>query len=142
MNAVAPMAGVFRDRVRWSDVDAAGIVCFGRYLRFFEGAEEELFRSADLPPDALPRDHGVWLVRRRVSAEFTRPVQLGDEIETVAQIGRLGRTSIQLCFSATVNGQQVATGEYILVCVDRDGLFPRPLPPGVRNRLAQHADAG
>ena len=34
--------------VRWSDVDFAGIICYGAYLRFFEIAETELFRAAGL----------------------------------------------------------------------------------------------
>jgi acyl-CoA thioesterase FadM len=34
--------------VRWSDVDFAGILCYGAYLRFFEIAETELFRTAGL----------------------------------------------------------------------------------------------
>lgn len=125
----------FRDRVRWSDVDAAGIVCYGRYLRFFEGAEEELFRAAGLPPDAMPREHGVWLVRRRVAAEFTHPVRLGEELETAAVVAGLGRTSVRLGFVCTVGHRRVAEGEYVLVCVDRDSLQPRSLPEAVRQRL-------
>lgn len=123
------------DRVRWSDIDAAGIVCYGRYLRFFEGAEEELFRAAGLPPDAMPRDHGVWLVRRRVTAEFTHPVRLGEELATSARVRALGRTSVRLEFAATVDGVRVAEGEYLLVCVDRDSLEARPLPDAVRLAL-------
>ena len=34
--------------VRWSDVDPAGIIFYGAYVRFFEIAETELFRSAGL----------------------------------------------------------------------------------------------
>ena len=32
--------------VRWSDVDLAGIIFYGSYVRFFELAETELFRAA------------------------------------------------------------------------------------------------
>ena len=32
-------------RVHWADTDAAGIVWFGNFLRFFEEAEDELFRA-------------------------------------------------------------------------------------------------
>lgn len=126
----------YRDRVRWSDIDAAGIVCYGRYLRFFEGAEEELLRAAGLPGDVLPREHGVWLVRRRVAAEFIRPVRLGDELVTTARVSALGRSSVRLEFSATVGGERVAAGDYLLVCVDRDQLAARPLPAPVRAALS------
>jgi YbgC/YbaW family acyl-CoA thioester hydrolase len=131
--AIAP---AFHDRVRWSDIDAAGIVCYGKYLRFFEGAEEELFRAAGLPSEEMARELGVWLVRRRVSAEFTHPVRLGDELETRAGVAALGRSSVRLGFVAMVGGRPAAHGEYALVCVDRDRLEPRPLPDALRERLS------
>ena len=37
------------DRVRWGDVDAARIIFYGAYIRFFEIAETELFRAVGLP---------------------------------------------------------------------------------------------
>jgi YbgC/YbaW family acyl-CoA thioester hydrolase len=128
--------GVYLDQVRWSDVDAAGIVCYGRYLRFFEGAEEALFRALDLAPEALPRDHGVWLVRRRVTAEFSAPARLGDMLETRAGITHVGESSVCLAFTVSSHGATVAEGEYVLVCVDRDTLQREPLPEGVAHRLA------
>ena len=36
-------------RVRWGDVDAASIIFYGAYIRFFEFAETELFRAVGLP---------------------------------------------------------------------------------------------
>jgi acyl-CoA thioesterase FadM len=37
------------EHVRWSDIDRAGIIYYGQFLRFFEIAEPELFRSVGLP---------------------------------------------------------------------------------------------
>ena len=37
------------ERVRWSDVDHAGIIYFGSYVRFFEIAETEMYREMGLP---------------------------------------------------------------------------------------------
>ena len=36
------------ERVRWGDVDAARIIFYGAYIRFFEFAETELFREVGL----------------------------------------------------------------------------------------------
>jgi acyl-CoA thioesterase FadM len=33
------------ERVRWGDVDAARIIFYGAYIRFFEIAETEMFRA-------------------------------------------------------------------------------------------------
>ena len=136
MSAVGVVpTGVYRDVVRWSDIDAAGIVCYGRYLRFFEGAEEELFRSIGLPSEVLAAGHGVWLVRRSITAEFTHPVGLGEELETTAVVTAVGSTSVHLSFTVCSAGRNVAAGEYHLVCVERESLRPTPVPPDVRHRL-------
>ena len=39
-----------QERVRWGDVDAARIIFYGAYIRFFEFAETELSRRR--PPTA------------------------------------------------------------------------------------------
>ena len=40
-----PWKFTIEERVRWGDVDAARIIFYGAYIRFFEFAETELFRS-------------------------------------------------------------------------------------------------
>ena len=44
------------ERVRWGDVDAARIIFYGAYIRFFEFAETELFVSAGERPNRDVRD--------------------------------------------------------------------------------------
>src|SRR2546422_5042455 len=39
---------IIQEYVRWSDVDFAGIIFYGSYVRFFEIAETELFRACGL----------------------------------------------------------------------------------------------
>lgn len=43
-----------------------GVVYYGRYLRFMEAAEAELFRALDFPYDTLSDELGVWIARVRV----------------------------------------------------------------------------
>ena len=40
---------IISEYVRWGDIDLAGIICYGAYIRFFELAETEIFRAAGLP---------------------------------------------------------------------------------------------
>ena len=49
------------ERVRWGDVDAARIIFYGAYIRFFEFAETELFRSVGLPYSVMFEELDVWL---------------------------------------------------------------------------------
>ena len=48
MASVAPKPYIIEEYVRWSDVDFAGIIFYGSYVRFFEIAETELFRACGL----------------------------------------------------------------------------------------------
>lgn len=127
-----------RDRVRWSDVDAAGIICYGAFLRFFELAETELFRAAGFPPAAL--SDKLWLVRRRVECDFHSPVRLDEELDVGACVAAVRTTSIQIGFVAVRASDAVLVAEsrYILVGVDRAGLRPTPLPPDLRAGLAAY----
>ena len=45
----APRPFVIEEYVRWSDVDFAGIIFYGSYVRLFEIAETEMFRHCGLP---------------------------------------------------------------------------------------------
>ena len=56
-----PAAFRVADYVRWRDVDAAGILCYGAYVRFFEIAETELFRAAGLPYGKVFEELGPFL---------------------------------------------------------------------------------
>lgn len=134
--AVAPFR--ITERARWSDVDAAGIVCYGAYLRFFELAETELFRAAGIPTPLLTDRHGLWLVRRRVECDFYQPVRLDEEIEIRASVPAIGRTSLELAFVArrVSEGDVAAESRYVLVAVDRDHFRPVPIPDAVRAALA------
>ena len=130
-----------RERVRWSDVDAAGIMCYGSFLRFFEVAESELFRAAGLPHTAL-QDAGLWLVRRRVECDFLRPVRLDDVLEIRAWVEAMGGTSLSLAFEARVvdETEPAARSRYALVAVDRAELRPLRLPEHIREALRPYQE--
>ena len=69
-----------RDRVRWSDCDPFGIIYYGAYVRLFQVAEEELFRTCGLPFAVLRQERGVWIPRKAFHAEFHSPAELDEEV--------------------------------------------------------------
>ena len=102
--------------VRWEDIDAAGIINYQAYLRFFALAEAELLRSAGLHYRFLFESLGIWLPRVRVECNFYRPVKLDELLVVEAYFSRIGRTSIQLDFEVrrkTGPSETVATGRYV-----------------------------
>ena len=125
--------------VRWEDIDAAGIINYQAYLRFFGLAEVELFRSCGLSYKTMFEEIGVWLPRVHVECDFFRPVKLDELLVVEAYFGHIGTSSIHLNFEVKRKddpGVTVATGKYILVTVGRGEFEPQPVPQKVRERLA------
>jgi acyl-CoA thioester hydrolase len=126
--------------VRWEDIDAAGIINYQAYLRFFALAEAELLRSAGLNYRFLFESLGIWLPRVRVECDFHLPVKLDELLAVEAYFSRIGRTSVHLDFEVRrrqERSQLVATGRYILVCVTQKDFRPVPLPEEFRGRIAR-----
>lgn len=124
--------------VRWSDVDHAGIIFYGSYVRFFEIAETEMFRTAGLPYSAFFEGQGVWLPRVHFDCDFHYPARLDDRLRVVSYVSALGRTSLTLSFDVwhLDAGRLCATAHEVLVCTDRTTLRPIPVPQALRRALA------
>jgi acyl-CoA thioester hydrolase len=131
---------VVEEYVRWSDVDFAGIIFYGAYVRFFEIAETELFRACGLAYAQVFDRYDVFLPRRVVHSEFYSPARLDDRLRVAAYVGHVGRTSMTLNFDVLRADRPslAAAGWMVLVCVDRKHLEPRPLPAGLIDALAPH----
>jgi YbgC/YbaW family acyl-CoA thioester hydrolase len=129
--------------VRWEDIDAAGIINYQAYLRFFGLAEVELFRSCGLSYRTLFDELNVWLPRVHVECDFFHPVTLDELLIVDAFFGHIGTSSIHLNFEVRRTEQPdtiVATGKYILVTVARGDFKPRPVPKEVRDRLEPYVE--
>jgi acyl-CoA thioester hydrolase len=130
--------------VRWEDIDAAGIINYQAYLRFFGLAEAELLRSAGLNYRFLFEALGIWLPRARVECNFYRPVQLDELLVVEAFFSRVGRTSVRLDFEVRRKERPeelVASGRYVLVCVRQRDFQPVPVPEQLRTRIAPFIEA-
>jgi YbgC/YbaW family acyl-CoA thioester hydrolase len=127
--------------VRWSDVDYAGIIFYGAYVRFFEIAETEMFRSAGLPYSELVDRLDIWLPRVHLDCDFSHPARLDDRLRVAAYVTRFGTTSITLHFDVVhlAAGRLAASGREVLVCTDRRERRPTPVPAPVRQALEQYA---
>lgn len=130
--------------VRWEDIDAAGIINYQAYLRFFGLAEAELFRSCGLSYRAMFEEIGLWLPRVRVECDFFFPVTLDELLVVEAYFGHIGNTSIHLNFEVRRSQQPdkvVATGKYILVSVTHGEFKPVPVPVIVREKLSAYVES-
>ena len=133
LQGVSKRPFIISEYVRWGDVDLAGIICYGAYIRFFELAETELFRAARLPFGEMFERFDMWLPRKVMHTEFHAPAVLDQHLKVVTYISHVGNTSLKINFDvlggdgATLH----ATAHQVLVCVGRSDLKKRPLPPAL-----------
>jgi YbgC/YbaW family acyl-CoA thioester hydrolase len=126
------------ERVRWGDVDAASIIFYGAYIRFFEFAETELFRSVGLPYGVMFDELDIWLPRVHLECDFHHAAQLDDLLEVSVYVGRFGNTSMRLDFEVRRKGDDliIADAHFVLAAVRRDSFETVPIPDELRKRLA------
>jgi 4-hydroxybenzoyl-CoA thioesterase len=126
--------------VRFEDVDAAGIVFFGRFWSYCHDAMERLF-------DDMPGGYVDLITRRRigfpavhVSADFRAPLRYGDVARIATTVTKLGTTSatFRYAFTRAKDGVDVATLEHITVTTELVSMAKLPHPPDVRALLEKH----
>jgi YbgC/YbaW family acyl-CoA thioester hydrolase len=134
------------ERVRWGDVDAANIIFYGSYIRFFEIAETELFRAVGMPYGKIFDELDIWLPRVHLECDFHRAAQMDDLLEVSVYVGRIGTTSLRLNFEVrrktedgTIEKDLMATAHFVLVSTDRKDLKPLPVPDELRRALEPYA---
>ena len=128
---------MFEMRVQtyWSDSDAAGIVFFPNYFRFFEQAEEELFRSAGKPRQAMLEMNHVWMPRVEVFTKFSQRVRNGHAIRVRLTPQFKGEKTVRYDFEIVddQSSDKVAEGYVTVVCVDAERFKATRIPDAIRN---------
>ena len=129
------------ERVRWGDVDAARIIFYGAYIRFFEYAETELFREVGLQYGVMFDELKVWLPRVHLECDFRRAARLDDLLKVSVFVGRFGTKSMRLNFEVRRQEEEelIATAHFVLAAVNQDTFETVPIPPELRERLAPYA---
>lgn len=128
------------ERVRWGDVDAARIIFYGSYIRFFEIAETELFRAVGLSYGVMFDELDIWLPRVHLECDFHRVAQLDDLLELSVYVGPFGNKSMRLNFEVRRKGELeiIADAHFVLAAVSRGTFQTVPIPALLRDRLAPY----
>jgi acyl-CoA thioester hydrolase len=132
------------ERVRWGDVDAAGIIFYGAYIHFFEYAETELFRSVGLPYSVMFDELDVWLPRVHLDCDFHHAARLDDLLEVSVYVASFGNQSMHLNFAVRRKDEEllIARAHFVLAAVRRDTFETVRIPDELRKRLAPFVKTG
>ena len=118
-------------RVRYSEIDAQGVVFNGNYLAYFDTAITEYLRALpyeySLGGDAAA---GTDFHIVKATVEYKAPIRFDDEIEVGIRTARLGHTSIVFALAIFPKGGTavLSTGEIVWVNTDMKAHKSAPLP--------------
>lgn len=134
----------YRTRVCTADLDAAGIVWFGNFVRLVEAAEDDLLRAAGVTRYSIQADLDVVLTRAEFACSFRSPARADDELDVLLRVAESSSMQVRCEFDIrhVPSERLIASGEFRSVCLKRHALSPVPLPAGVRaayDRLAAEA---
>jgi acyl-CoA thioester hydrolase len=104
---------VYRDDVRFRDLDGLGHVNNAVYLTYMESA-----RIAFLASLGAGSDPQRSMILARTEVDFRSPVAMGESVEVGVRASRLGTKSFDLDYEVRANGRLAAEGRSVLVGYD------------------------
>ena len=121
-------------RVRYSEIDAQGVVYNSHYVTYYDIAITETLRL-------LNYEYGLDVMKRtgkdfhtvKVTVEYKAPLFYDDEFEIRVRCGRIGRSSLtwEMAIFRLIDdseGEPLSTGEVIWVYADMNEHKSAPLP--------------
>jgi 4-hydroxybenzoyl-CoA thioesterase len=134
------MAFTSIQKIRFDDVDGAGIVYYPQFFHLCHAAFEDFFdTAAPISYPELVRDRRLGFPTVRIESTFEAPLAYGDVAIVELTVKDLGKTSVTfgydirrkrdgiLCFHAEIK----------TVLVDVDSLKPAPLTDEFRSILSR-----
>ena len=104
---------VFREEVRFRDLDGMGHVNNAVFLTYMESARIDYLAS--LGAGSNPQQ---TLILARIEVDFRSPIALGESVEVGVRPSRLGTKSFELEYEVRADGRLAAEARSILVGYD------------------------
>lgn len=127
-------------RVYYEDTDAAGIVYYANYLKFFERCRTEWLRSLGFDQRELAARERLQFVVADLSVQYHRPARLDDALAIDATIVERARTYVVFRQRARRGAELLASARVKVACVDTGRMAPARMPAALVERLARSPD--
>jgi acyl-CoA thioester hydrolase len=104
---------VFRDDVRFRDLDGMGHVNNAVFLTYLESARIAYLEANGIGPH--PSQH---MILARMEVDFRSPIAMGERVEVGVRPSRLGTKSFELQYEVRADGRLAAEARSVLVGYD------------------------
>lgn len=123
--ATDPRVFRFEIRVPYAHVDQMRVVYYANYFVYFEMARSELLREAGMPYPEMER-RGVMLPVVEAHCDYRRPARYDDLLVILSRCVSLKGPRLKIDYEVRHEGETLATGHTVHVCLSPDGKVLRP----------------
>lgn len=127
--------------VRFQDVDAAGVLFFGRIYDYCHHAYEELWASEGVDRAWIFSGADFLIPIAHSEADYKSPLRHGERVDVRVDVTHIGRASFHLAYRVTGPGGENdlrATVRTVHAFVARETMRPIPIPGELRVLLLRH----
>ena len=123
-------------RVTWADTDAAQVVHYSNYFRFFERTEEEFYESMDFSFNDA-RNKGLWFPRVEAFCQYRKPARFNDLLEIELTIEELKEKLVKYGFKVAnkATSELLADGYVVIVAADKQTGKATQIPKEIVEKL-------
>jgi acyl-CoA thioester hydrolase len=129
-------------RIRYSEVDGQKIVYNSHYLTFLDVSIFEFFDAIGFNQEEYIKETNNEFHTVRAVVEYKAPATLGDTIEVLTRIKKIGNSSItfQQEIYLHESDKLLATGEIVWVNTNQEEMVPTTVPDYLRQLLKDYQD--
>ena len=127
-------------RIRYSEVDAQKIVYNSHYLTFLDVSIFEFFDAIGFNQEEYIKETNNEFHTVRAVVEYKAPATLGDTIDVLTRIKKIGNSSItfQQEIYLHESDKLLATGEIVWVNTNQEEMVPTTVPDYLRQLLKDY----
>jgi YbgC/YbaW family acyl-CoA thioester hydrolase len=124
---------IYRTQLRLKDTDATGVLYFSEQFKFAMEAFEEFLKERGFAWKELMAS-AFLLPVVHAEADYTAPLMVGDELEIILKVRKVGSSSVTLQYSFRSPERKIEVGraEVIHVAIDKETRVPMPIPDFLR----------
>ena len=121
----------------FEDTDAAGVVYYANYLRYFERARSAMFRELGYSQVQLKEESALGFVVKRVAQDLHKPSSLEDVLDIRTSILEVSRASVLLKQDVYKENEDtpLVEGSVLMVAVDTSSFKPKRIPKDMYQQL-------
>ena len=125
-------------RVRWSEVDAQGVVFNPHYLTFADIAVTEYYRAIGMPYPSAFDVVIADLYARKTQIEYHSSARFDDVLDLYVRVSRLGRSSFEFHIEVLRVEESIATIVMTYVHANLEKKKSVPLPEKFRDACVRY----